>query len=118
MVVTVNSTQNRNQMLLRFHKEHPKVSYEQLGEMFAISKQRAWQLIRRGQVNKERKEKRVELFHQSLCRSIQLRQGVTGEIFALARPRQYYRRQLELKMRCMEGGDAYETRALRRDHNK
>ncbi len=90
MVVTVSRTQDRNQMLLRFHKEHPKVNYEQLGKEFAISKQRAWYLVQRSQAREKRKEKRDELFRQNLYRSIQLWQGVTGEIFALTRPRCYH----------------------------
>lgn len=61
MIVTAARTQDRNQMLLRSHKEHPKASYEQLGKMFAISRQRAWQLVQRSQVREKRKEKRDEL---------------------------------------------------------
>ncbi len=105
MVVTVNRTQDRNQMLLRFHKEHPKVIYEQLGKMFAISKQRAWYLVQRSQAREKRKEeRREELFRQNLYRSIQQWQGVIGEAFALTRPGQYYRRQLGIT------NDAYERR--------
>jgi hypothetical protein len=97
MVVTVNRTQDRNQMLLRFHKEHPKDSYAQLGKMFAISRQRCWYLVQRSQAWEKRKEKRDELFRQNLYQSIQPWQRVTGEIFAMARPRQYYRRQQEIR---------------------
>ena len=97
MAVTVDRTQDRNQMLLRFHKEHPKASYAQLGKMFAISKQRAWLLVHRNPAREKRKEKRDELFRQNLYRSIQLWQGVVGEVFTLTRPRQYYRRQQEIR---------------------
>ena len=105
MVVMVNRTQDRNQMLLRFHQEHPKASYEQLGKMFAISKQRTWYLVQRSQAREKRKEeRRGELLRQNLYRSIQQWQGVIGEIFALARPRQYYRRQLEIRNEAYERG--------------
>ena len=99
MVVTVNRTQDRNQMLLRFHKEHPKASYEQLGKMFAISKQRTWYLVQRSQVRERGKAKREELFRQNLYQYIQPWQGVTGEVFALTRTRQYFQRQLEIRNR-------------------
>ncbi len=103
MVVTVNRTQDRNQMLLRFHKEHLKVSYEQLGKMFAISKQRAWYLVQRSQAREKRKEEgREELFRQNLYRSIQPWQRVTGEVFTMTRPRQYYRRQLGIRNEVYE----------------
>ncbi len=62
MVVTVTRTSERNQMLLQFQEEHPKTSYEQLGKMFAISKQRVWYLVTRNQVREERKDKRDKLF--------------------------------------------------------
>jgi hypothetical protein len=98
MVVTAARTQDRNQMLLRFHKEHPKASYAQLGKMFAISKQRSWYLVQRSQAREKRKEERRDkLFRQNLYRSIQPWQRVIGEVFALTRPRQYYRRQLEIR---------------------
>ena len=96
-MVTVNKTQDRNQMLLRFHKEHPKDSYAQLGKMFAISRQRSWYLVQRSQAWEKRKEKRHELFRLNLYRSIQPWQGVLGEVFALTKPGQYYRRQLDIR---------------------
>ncbi len=103
MVVTLNRTQDRNQILLRFHKEHPKVIYAQLGKMFAISKQRAWYLVQRSQAREKRKEERRDkLFRQNLYRSIQPWQGVLGEVFALTKPGQYYRRQLGIRNEVYE----------------
>ena len=99
MAVTAVRTQERNRMLLQFHKEHPEASYEQLGKKFAISKQRAWHIVCQSQAGEKRKEKKDKFFRQYLYRSIQPWQGVTGEIFALTRPEQYFQRQLAITNR-------------------
>lgn len=38
---------SRNLLLIEQHRKHPELSYEELGEIYGISKQRVHQLIKR-----------------------------------------------------------------------
>jgi len=51
-----NRKTSRNQALLQYVVEHPDATYQEIGDQFNISRQRAWEIIDR----EERKKAEVE----------------------------------------------------------
>ena len=45
----------RNQLLVEYHEKHPEMSWFEIGQLFNISAQRAWEIY-----NNERKRKATE----------------------------------------------------------
>lgn len=91
-------TRQRNREIFEYHQAHPEVNLIELGEKYGLSQQRISQLIRSHQCRlliKHRNQMLVRYYDRHVVNG----DGVPGELFAVTRPRQYYRVQQAVRKR-------------------
>jgi hypothetical protein len=94
-------TRKRNREIFEYHQAHPEVNLAELGEQYGLSQQRVSQLVR-SQLCRILIKRRNQMLVRYYDRHVLTGEGVPGELFALTRPKEYYRvQQAVRKMTCL-----------------
>ncbi len=95
----------KSQSIYSYHLEHPEISFRQMGREFGVSGQRVSTIIKT-QYRKDLIQKRDQVIGYYAEKYHQPQEENRGEIFALTRPKDYYRRQKEIRNKSYMTGFA------------
>ena len=98
MQTCATDNKKRNREIFEYHQAHPEITLRKLGKKLDLSQQRVSQLIRTYLCHLliKRRNQLLVRYHN---RYIATGEGVQGELFALTRPKQYYRVQQAVRKR-------------------
>lgn len=89
-------TRKRNREIFEYHQTHPEVNLAELGETYGLSQQRVSQLIRT-YLCRTLIKRRNQMLVRYYDRHVITGEGVPGELFAVTRPKEYYRVQQAMR---------------------
>lgn len=91
-------TRQRNREIFEYHQAHPEMNLAELGERYGLTQQRLSQLIR-SQLCRTLIKQRNQMLARYYDRHVVTGEGVPGELFAVTRPKEYYRVQQAIRKR-------------------
>ncbi|MGI2336091.1 MAG: hypothetical protein ACRKGH_05550 [Dehalogenimonas sp.] len=89
-------TRQRNREIFEYHQSHPEMKLAELGEKYGLTQQRLSQLIR-SHLCRNLIKRRNQMLARYYDRHVVTGEGVPGELFAVTRPKEYYRVQQAIR---------------------